>query len=379
MINLKIVVIEDDEFLLNKIARVLRREIMSVFTFKNPIEALEKIPELAPDIIVSDINMPEINGIELYKILKDQNIEIPIILASAFSEPEYFIEAIKLKVKNFIVKPIDLDDLVQELKLFEKELQSNEEQLQRERMLVIQSKMAAMGEMLGNIAHQWKQPLNTISICASNLKIQKEMGYIQDKDNVLDDMTENISKSIKYMTDTINDFQNYLKPNKLETCFYLKDTINKVESLVSALCKTNSIQIIKNIENDVHLCSFQNELIQVLINLIKNSIDELLNLNDDDRIIKIDIYSENETQIIVIHDSAGGIPESIMKKIFEPYFTTKKEEGTGIGLYMSKQIVTGHLNGTIDVSNEKFVVDNKEHIGAKFILKLNPFDINLKV
>ncbi|WP_320035901.1 response regulator [Halarcobacter sp.] len=379
MINLKIVVIEDDEFLLNKIARVLKREIMSVYTFKNPVEALEKIPELAPDIIVSDINMPEINGIELYKILKDQNIEIPIILASAFSEPEYFIEAIKLKVKNFIVKPIDLDDLIQELKLFEKELQSTEEQLQRERMLVIQSKMAAMGEMLGNIAHQWKQPLNTISICASNLKIQKEMGYIQDKDNVLDDMTENISKSIKYMTDTINDFQNYLKPNKLETCFYLKDTINKVESLVSALCKTNSIQIIKNIKNDVHLCSFQNELIQVLINIIKNSIDELIHLDNDDRIIKIDIYSEDEAQVIIIHDSAGGIPENIIKKVFEPYFTTKKEEGTGIGLYMSKQIVSGHLNGTIEVSNEKFIVDNKEHVGAKFILKLNPFDINQEV
>lgn len=135
MINLKIVVIEDDEFLLNKIARVLKREIMSVFTFKNPMEALEKIPELSPDIIVSDINMPEINGIELYKILKDQNIEIPIILASAFSEPEYFIEAIKLKVKNFIVKPIDLDDLIQELKLFEKELQSTEEQLKEKECL----------------------------------------------------------------------------------------------------------------------------------------------------------------------------------------------------------------------------------------------------
>ncbi|WP_321313888.1 response regulator [Halarcobacter sp.] len=375
MINLKIVVIEDDEFLLNKIARVLKREIMSVFTFKNPMEALEKIPELSPDIIVSDINMPEINGIELYKILKDQNIEIPIILASAFSEPEYFIEAIKLKVKNFIVKPIDLDDLIQELKLFEKELQSTEEQLKRERMLVIQSKMAAMGEMLGNIAHQWKQPLNTISICASNLKIQKEMGHIKDEDNVLDDMTENITKSIKYMSDTINDFQNYLKPNKLETCFYLKDTIAKVESLVSALCKTNSIKIIKNIEDNIHLCSFQNELIQVLINIIKNSIDELVNLNDDDRIIKIDIFSEDETQIIIIHDSAGGIPKNIIKKVFEPYFTTKKDEGTGIGLYMSKQIITGHLNGSIDVSNEKFVVDNKEHVGAKFVLKLNSFNI----
>lgn len=375
MINLKIVVIEDDEFLLNKISKVLKREIQGVYSFNNPLEALDEIPKISPDIIISDINMPEINGIDLYKTLKQKDINIPIILASAFSEPEYFIEAIKLKVKNFIVKPIDLEDLIQELKSFEKELRNTKEQMKKERMLVIQSKMAAMGEMLGNIAHQWKQPLNTISICSSNLKIQKDMGLIDDKDNIIDDMTDNISKSIKYMTDTINDFQNYLKPNRLESCFYLKDTILKVESLVSALCKTNDIKIIKNIEKDAHLCSFQNELIQVLINIIKNAIDELINLKDFDRIIKIDIFSQENITVIEIQDSAGGIPEDIKEKIFEPYFTTKNEDGTGIGLYMSKQIVNNHLNGTIDVSNENFIYENREYKGAKFVLKLKSFQL----
>lgn len=375
MINLKIVVIEDDEFLLNKISKVLKREIQGVYSFNNPLEALDEIPKISPDIIISDINMPEINGIDLYKTLKQRDINIPIILASAFSEPEYFIEAIKLKVKNFIVKPIDLEDLIQELKSFEKELRNTKEQMKKERMLVIQSKMAAMGEMLGNIAHQWKQPLNTISICSSNLKIQKDMGLIDDKDNIIDDMTDNISKSIKYMTDTINDFQNYLKPNRLESCFYLKDTILKVESLVSALCKTNDIKIIKNIEKDAHLCSFQNELIQVLINIIKNAIDELINLKDFDRIIKIDIFSQENITVIEIQDSAGGIPEDIKEKIFEPYFTTKNEDGTGIGLYMSKQIVNNHLNGTIDVSNENFIYENREYKGAKFVLKLKSFQL----
>lgn len=375
MINLKIVVIEDDEFLLNKISKVLKREIQGVYSFNNPLEALDEIPKISPDIIISDINMPEINGIDLYKTLKQRDINIPIILASAFSEPEYFIEAIKLKVKNFIVKPIDLEDLIQELKSFEKELRNTKEQMKKERMLVIQSKMAAMGEMLGNIAHQWKQPLNTISICSSNLKIQKDMGLIDDKDNIIDDMTDNISKSIKYMTDTINDFQNYLKPNRLESCFYLKDTILKVESLVSALCKTNDIKIIKNIEKDAHLCSFQNELIQVLINIIKNAIDELINLKDFDRIIKIDIFSQENITVIEIQDSAGGIPEDIKEKIFEPYFTTKNEDGTGIGLYMSKQIVNNHLNGIIDVSNENFIYENREYKGAKFVLKLKSFQL----
>ena len=366
MINLKIAVVEDDEFLLNKISKVLKREIMSVYTFKNPLEALNEIPKINPDIIISDINMPHINGIDLYKSLKERKIDIPIILASAFSEPEYFIEAIKLKVKNFLVKPIDLDDLIQELKVFEKELLNNQEQLKKERMLIIQSKMAVMGEMLSNIAHQWKQPLNTISLCSSNLKIQKELSHIEDCNNIVDEMTDSIDKSVKYMSDTINDFQNYLKPNRLESCFYLKETINKVQALVLALCKNYNIKLVTNIAQGAHLCSYQNELIQVLINLIKNSIDELIK-QEGDKIIKIDISEvSNDIYLIEIQDSAGGIPKDIIKKVFEQYFTTKKEEGTGIGLYMSKQIVENHLNGKIEVDNREFSYENKKYYGAKF-------------
>ncbi len=372
MIDLTVVIVEDDEFLLKKIAKVLSREVNQVFTFSHPKEALEKISEIKPNIIISDISMPEMTGIDMYKELRKLNLNIPIILASAFSEPEYFIQAIKLKVKNFIVKPIDLEDLIDELKQFEQELLNTQETLKRERILRIQSKMAAMGEMLANIAHQWKQPLNTISLCASNLQIECAMGNIIDEKHVLSEMTANIMNSVDYMSTTINDFQNYLKPNRLETCFYIKDTFKKVEKLIVSQCKTYDVDLIENID-DSYLCSFQNELIQVLINIEKNAIDEFASQKElEERIIKIDVSSDqNDLITISIHDNAGGIPEDIISKIFEPYFTTKKEFGTGIGLYMSKQIVENHLNGTISAKNEEIEYNGKKYLGAKFEIKIN--------
>lgn len=370
MINLSVVIVEDEEFLLKKIQKVLAREITHIYTFKNPLEAVEKIPNINPDIIISDISMPEMTGIDMYKELKEKDINIPIILASAFSEPEYFIEAIKLKVKNFIVKPIDLEDLIYELKQFEQELLNEEELLKKERILLMQSKMAAMGEMLANIAHQWKQPLNTISICSSNIELEHEMGNIIDKKDTLSEMLKNISTSIEYMNTTITDFQNYLKPNKLETCFYLKDTFKKVEKLTSSQCMSFNINVQLNVPDDIHLCSYQNELIQVLINLYKNSIDELKNKSNQEKIISINVHEENDEIVISIEDNAGGIDENIINKIFEPYFSTKKELGTGIGLYMSKQIVESHLYGTIKASNIKLTYNEKRYDGSKFELRL---------
>ncbi len=372
MINLRVMIVEDDEFLLKKIGKILSREISNIYTFKNPIEAIGKVNEIKPDIIISDINMPEMNGVDMYKELKRNNFDIPIILASAFSEPEYFIEAIKLKVKKFIVKPIDLDELINELKQFEQELLNEKEAIKQERMLMMQSKMAAMGEMLANIAHQWRQPLNTISICASNIKLEKEFGKIIDEDNTLDSMVENIMNSIQYMDVTLNDFQSYLKPNNLESCFYIKDTLDKIEKLMFSQMKTYKIEKIKDIQ-DFHLCNYQNELIQVLINIEKNAIEELAK-QDKERIIKVSTRKDTNNFIITIQDNAGGIPEEFIDKVFEPYFTTKKDKGTGIGLHMSRQIVENHLQGKLTVSNENFIHNDTSYYGAKFEIYLESLD-----
>ncbi|WP_419764718.1 MAG: response regulator [Arcobacter sp.] len=369
MLELKLVVVEDDEVLLKRITRILKREIAEVYSFSNPDEALEKILEINPDIIVSDIHMPGMSGLEMYKKIKDKNLDVPIIMASAFSEPKYFIEAIKLKVKNFIVKPIDIDNLLNEIRQFNKEIEEKKELSKKEKVLRIQSKMAAMGEMLGNIAHQWKQPLNTISLSASTIQVAKEMKTI-DYEKDLDEYLDNIMNSVDYMNTTMSDFQNYLKPNKLESCFYLEDTMKKVENLIIAQCKAYDITLIKNIQN-THLCNYQNELLQVILNIIKNATDELIKIKTE-KYIFIDITEEDGETVIKIKDNAGGIKQKNIDSIFEAYVSGKEEtEGTGIGLYMSKQIVENSLEGKINVTNSNFIYNNKEYYGAEFTIRLN--------
>ena len=367
MIELSIVIVEDDEILLNRLTKILSREISLVHSFSNPQKALEKILEIKPDIIISDIHMPGMSGLEMYKQLKNHDLDIPIILASAFSDPKYFIEAIKLKVKNFIVKPIDTQTLLNEIENFAEELKQKTDISKKEQLLLVQSKMAAMGEMLANIAHQWKQPLNTISLCATAIELEKETNRLKLDD--LDKYMENIKNAVTYMSTTINDFQNYLEPNKLESCFYLKDTIKRIDNLISAQANSYNIQIIKNID-DSHLCNYQNELLQVLVNIIKNSIDELIKI-DKTRYIFIDISTiENET-IIEIKDNAGGIISEKIDKIFDAYYSTKdKSTSTGIGLYMSKQIVENSLEGEISAENVEYSYNEQNYKGAKFTLKL---------
>lgn len=377
MIELKLLVIEDDELLLKKISKILKREITEVYSFSNPREALENISKISPDIILSDISMPEMTGLEMYKELKNKNINIPIILASAFSEPEYFIEAIKLKVKNFIVKPINTENLLDQIRTFAEELKIEKEKEKKERLLFIQSKMATLGEMLGNIAHQWKQPLNSISLCASTIQVGQELETI-DYDKELKEYTKIIMDSVEYMNATINDFQNYLRPNNFESSFSLIGTIKKVETLISAQMKTNSVTLIKNIE-DIKVCSFENELLQVIVNLFKNSIDEFVKKDvRKNAYVFVDIYEENDETILEIKDSAGGIPVKYINSVFDAYFTTKETlNGTGIGLYMSKEIIENKLEGEISVSNSTYSYENNEYTGALFRIKIK--DLNKEI
>ena len=228
----------------------------------------------------------------------------------------------------------------------------------REKLLFEQSKLASMGEMIGNIAHQWRQPLSAISTCASGLKLQHKVNVLDDEN--LNKSLDTIMKSTNYLSNTIDDFKNYIKGEKIITKFYVSQAIENSIDLLSASFKNYGINIVKNFD-DVQIYSCFNELIQVLINILNNSKDALNKNCKRDKVIFITIKDEENSVTIELVDNALGVEEEIINKIFEPYFTTKeKMQGTGLGLYMSYTLVTQSLKGIILASNKEFIYNSKE-------------------
>lgn len=234
-----------------------------------------------------------------------------------------------------------------------------------------QSKMAAMGEMIGNIAHQWRQPLSTITTASSGMALQKELGILSDE--FFFDASKKINTSAQYLSKTIDDFRNFFSPDNQKSKFKLKDLFNTTLDLVSAQFTAKDIRIIKEID-DIELFTYENELIQALINILNNAKDELIKTPiDENRVIFINAYKTLDNEIVIsIRDNAGGIKEDNINKIFEPYFTTKHQsQGTGIGLYMTEEIISKHLDGKILVKNKEFNYNGKSYIGAEFKIILN--------
>ncbi|WP_419782936.1 cache domain-containing protein [Malaciobacter marinus] len=249
----------------------------------------------------------------------------------------------------------------------EEQIQTNR---QKDNLIAYQSKMATMGEMIGNIAHQWRQPLSSISTAATGVKMQKEIGVLTDDFEIKS--LDSINNNVQYLSKTIDDFRNFFKNNKTRKEFNIQDSFEKTFKLVSAQYKNKDIELISNIE-DVVLCSFESKLVQVLINILNNARDELIKQNFR-KLIFIEAKKVENSLIILIKDNANGINDHIKHRIFEPYFTTKsKEEGTGIGLYMSNEIVNKHLDGTLEFSNEEYEFENEKYKGACFKITL-PID-----
>jgi len=230
-----------------------------------------------------------------------------------------------------------------------------------------QSKLAALGEMIGNITHQWRQPLSVISTIASGIQFRDEMGTLQDYKNTSEDMGT-VMLQINYLSHTIEDFRDFIRGDLSRQEVHAKRLIEKTISIVGASMKKNDIALLINNEGDFSFSGYENELTQACINIINNAKDALLeNLtNEEDKYIFINISNKDGNYIEFI-DNGGGISEDVIPRIFEPYFTTKPQDiGTGIGLSMTHQIVTEHHNAQIEVSNKEYEYNGNKCKGASF-------------
>jgi signal transduction histidine kinase len=266
-----------------------------------------------------------------------------VIVINLFFELHLSEKTIITAVLGLIVMSLFIRVYTKKILNFEKEI------IEQQDFMIAQSRFAAMGEMMSMIAHQWRQPLSTTTLLIANERVNALMAGKED--NKYDEIFDKISDTMVYLSDTIDDFQTYFKPEKSTKEVEINSLVERARQFTEHRLVMAGVTLDVKESHDESINTYANEIVQVLINIINNAIDVLIERDINDRMIwiSIDIYDENLT--ISIEDNAGGIDDDIIEKVFEPYFSSKSENGTGLGLYMSKMIIDKHVNGHLDVSN----------------------------
>jgi len=363
--------VEDDEDIRTVLERRLKSKVQTLHVAHNGEEGLEKYKTYKPDVILTDVTMPKMNGIEMSRIIKDLDENIPIIIISAHNDARFLLDAIELGINGYLLKPIDKVKLFHTLEEKIKPIFLEKQIEEQRKKILLQSRFALLGEMISMIAHQWRQPLNMIALTMSSLKLKfsldkyeietkegrKSLPYKVEQD------LKNVENKVQYLSSVIDDFANFYKPMDEVSTIHIKSTIKEAVESFKHSIHVDDLEIIEQYNSDKHIKVYKDIFMQICINLLTNANENIL-LNDikspQINVISNDVGNDVE---VTIEDNAGGISEDIIDKIFDPYFSTKVgKNGNGLGLYMSKLIIQEHLDGEISVENT--------NNGARFTIKL---------
>ncbi len=399
-----ILIIDDSIVIQEQLKDLFKNRYYKVQVASDLLQAEQILGEMPIDLIILDLVLKEENGIDFLR--RNNNLiinikKIPVLVVSGHVDPSTVRDSIKEGAIDVLTKPYVLEEIVLKVDFWtdykrkESEIINNvqnlelqkiliEEQnrklknqielekqvtLQKEELLVQQSKMATMGEMLGNIIHQWKQPLSAISTAVSSVQLQKEVNILDDE--TLDRSLDDVMLVVEHLANTLDDFGNYLKPDRKKVVFNIDETIDKSIYLLTSQFKSESVKIIKDSSN-LSAFGFQNDFMQSFLNIFNNTKDALKDAKGQKKLVFIDIKSVDDTNIeIRIKDNAGGVPIEIIDRIFESRFTTKaKIGGTGIGLYMTKEMIEKSMLGKVEVENVDYEYEGESYTGAQFTINL---------
>lgn len=388
-----VLVVDDSRSINALLVDVLERRNFKVLSAMDGGEALEILENNDIDILLLDLEMPKVNG---EKVLSElQKIEhcssLPVIVLSGTSNSELIAYVMKHGAHDFIKKPFSVEvvywkvDIFLRLSRAEKLLKATNAELEervekeiskrmdQEQMLIQQSKMAGMGEMIGVIAHQWKQPINALYLTIQNLYESYQFNEMTPE--MMQQTMDKTTELVKFMSQTVDDFRNFLRPSKEKMDFEVEDSIRKVLNILYSTLMDKSIRI--NLQNkaekSLRVNGYKNEFEQVILNIINNAKDAILEQVEKGKIapekglITIRIDKALDNVLIFVDDNGGGIPDHVIGHVFDSYFTTKPDEkGTGIGLYMAKTIIEKNMSGKLSVRNR----DD----GAEFIIEMKTVD-----
>jgi signal transduction histidine kinase len=413
---MKILIVDDNADARIILERALLTQGYFVASAANGAQALERALDSPPDLIVSDIMMPEMDGFELCRRVKtdDRLRHVAFIFYTAtYVEEKDEQLALSLGASKFLIKPLEPPDFLDAVKtvideyraqrlpvpdrplaqtetldrmhvdVLTRKLEQQVSKLEAERdalvrseenyrqlnetleerikkavdeiheknkILIIQGRQAVMGELLSNIAHQWRQPLNLLGLLAQELSMTYKMGAFTKE--FFEANVKRTMEIIQHMSQTIEDFRNFFQPDREKIDFKVLQVIAKTLCLQEESFKAQSIRTEVEQEGDPVINGYPNEYSQVLLNILINARDAFQARKVDSPSIVIRVFCENGRTVVTVTDNAGGIPLEIIDKIFEPYFSTKgPAQGTGIGLFMSKTIIEKNMNGVLSARN----------------------------
>lgn len=386
--KINILHIDRDSKVRNSLKRTLPSKVYSMADVKDGFKTFlrENI-----DIIIIDRDIEDISLVNFLKKINSQNRDVKTIITSDSSESEFLLKLINLEINFFLKKPLEIKTLLSTLIEYAKVIELKRDSKKRElelielndnlkrqvesevkknrentKLLELQSRQAQMGEMLESIAHQWKQPLSLISMTMHDLAIKSRISTLSNEK--IESYKERVVVQVKYMSNTIDDFKNFFKPSNKRELFDIEKSIYNVLDLIGKqyIDEGITIEIDNRVKDGLFLNGYLNEFQQVIINLLNNAKDAMREREVKNKRIDITLNSDSSYLYILIEDNGGGVKESILDRVFEPYNSTKGKKGTGIGLYMSKTIIE-KIDGEIYFEN--IVIENLK-IGAKFTIKV---------
>jgi two-component system, sensor histidine kinase and response regulator len=329
---------------------------VNIFSALSAQEGIEILMNESIDLILTDVQMPEIDGFEFIEYLKniDRTKNIPVIfITGIYDKDEYQTRGYNLGAVEYITKPIHDVLLNSKLKvyidIFEKQKLDEAQIVSKDKILIHQSRMATMGEMIGVISHQLKQPLNILSLYCSDVKDSFSSNEI---DKVfIDKFSKCTKEQISFLSETIDNFRDFFNPDKEKRKFSIKDAIERSIRLLGNQLEINQIKL--NLELcDENVYGIETELDQVILNIINNAIDAFKEREIKNKEINITVLSKSAYTILIIEDNAGGVNLESLEKLFDPYYTTKSY-GTGTGLYMVKLVIKNSFEGDLKVNNSE--------------------------
>jgi len=367
--DIQLLYVEDDDNIRKVYERYLKRKVKNLFVAINGQEGFDLYVKHKPDLIVTDIKMPIMDGLEMSRKIRTLDNMIPIIVTTAHTETEFFQEAITIGVNTFLLKPVDMVELANKINDASINLSLQVDKEETNKVEIEADKMVALSELLCNIAHQWRQPLAAISAASFNIQFKLENDNLDD--DFFSDKVNNITQSVQYLSQTMESFKSYITENRVTTEFDLIEKIKECLSIQSGVISSNNIKVINKFDSEIKINSFPNEFIQALISIVNNSIDALKIIHSESRAIIIEVANYENNIIINVKDTGGGFKENMLESIFEPYITTKhKSMGIGLGLYTVYKIITSNMNGTILASNEEIEFKNNIYTGANIQIEL---------